>query len=96
MEDQVTYPIVAAMLGAPKVRTVRGFSANIPPKANRKDAICFSKLLYKARNLIEYFFNKIKHYHRVTTRYDKTTENFLAALKLVAVRIWLRDSESTS
>jgi copper/silver efflux system protein len=26
VEDQVTYPIVTAMLGAPKVRTVRGFS----------------------------------------------------------------------
>src|SRR3974390_1276985 len=26
MEDQVTYPIVTAMLGAPKVRDVRGFS----------------------------------------------------------------------
>ena len=26
MEDQVTYPIVAAMLGAPKVKDVRGFS----------------------------------------------------------------------
>jgi Cu(I)/Ag(I) efflux system membrane protein CusA/SilA len=26
LEDQVTYPIVTAMLGAPKVKTVRGFS----------------------------------------------------------------------
>lgn len=26
MEDQVTYPIVSAMLGAPKVKSVRGFS----------------------------------------------------------------------
>jgi len=26
VEDQVTYPIVAAMLGAPKVKTIRGFS----------------------------------------------------------------------
>jgi transposase len=34
--------------------------ANIPPKASRKDPICFSKHLYKARNLVERFFNKIK------------------------------------
>jgi transposase len=70
--------------------------ANIPPKTNRKDPICFSPYLYKARNLIERFFNKIKHYRRIATRYDKLAENFLAALKLVAVRIWLRGNESTS
>jgi transposase len=70
--------------------------ANIPPKSNRKDPICFSKHLYRARNLVERFFNKIKHYRRIATRYDKTAENFLAALKLVAVRIWLRNNESTS
>ena len=45
----------------------------------------------KARNLIERFFNKIKQYRRIATRYDKLAENFLAALKLVAVRIWIRD-----
>ncbi len=65
--------------------------ANIPPKANRKDPICFSKHLYKARNLIERFFNKLKHFRRIATRYDKLAENYAAALKLVAVRIWIRD-----
>src|SRR3954470_13591350 len=66
-----------------------------PPKTNRKDPICFSRYLYKVRNLIERFFNKIKHYRRIATRYDKLAENYLAALKLVAVRIWLRGNEST-
>jgi transposase len=74
----------------------KGAWANIPPKANRKDLICFSKYLYKARNLVERFFNKIKHFRRIATRYDKLAENFLAALKLAAIRIWLRDNESTS
>jgi transposase len=74
----------------------KGAWANIPPKANRKDPICFSKYLYKARNLVERFFNKIKHFRRIATRYDKLAENFLAALKLAAIRIWLRDNESTS
>src|SRR4051812_13440031 len=54
--------------------------ANIPPKTNRKDPICFSPYLYKTRNLIERFFNKIKHYRRIATRYDKLAENYLAAL----------------
>ena len=70
--------------------------ANIPPKRNRKDPINFSKYLYRARNLIERFFNKIKHYRRIATRYDKTAENFAASLKLAAIRIWLRGYESTS
>jgi transposase len=70
--------------------------ANIPPKANRKDPICFSKHLYKARNLVERFFNKIKQFRRIATRFDKTAENFLAAVKLASVRIWLRGNESTA
>ena len=69
----------------------RGAWANIPPKANRRDPICFSKHLYRARNLVERFFNKVKHFRRIATRYDKLAENYGAALKLVAVRIWIRD-----
>ena len=76
--------------------TGRGAWANIPPKRNRKDPICFSKHLYKARNRVERFFNKIKQYRRIATRYDKTAENYLAALRLVSVRIWLRAYESTA
>lgn len=70
--------------------------ANIPPKANRKDPICFLKHLYKARNLVERFFNKIKQFRRVATRFEKTAENFLAVVKLAAIRIWLRRNESTA
>lgn len=70
--------------------------ANIPPKANRKDPICFSPYLYTARNRVERFFNKAKQVRRIATRYDKLAENYLAALKLVSVRIWLRNYESTS
>ena len=46
----------------------RGAWANIPPKMNRKDPICFSSHLCRARNLVERFFNKIEHYRRVATR----------------------------
>jgi transposase len=49
----------------------RGAWANIPPKSHRKDPICFSRHLYRDRNLIERFFNKIKQLRRVATRYDK-------------------------
>ncbi len=70
--------------------------ANIPPKRNRKDPICFSPFLYKARNRIERFFNKMKHFRRVATRSDKLAANYLAALKLASVRLWLRAYESTT
>ena len=48
-----------------------------------------------ALNLVEQFFTKIKHCRRVATRHDKLAENYLAALKLVSVRIWLRGNESS-
>ena len=65
-----------------------------PPKRNRKDPICFSRYLYRARNLIERFFNKIKQCRLVATRYDKLTANYLAFVKLASIRIWLRANES--
>jgi transposase len=56
---------------------------------------CFSPYLYRARNLIERFFNKIKQCRRVATRYDKLAANYLAFVKLASIRIWLRANEST-
>jgi transposase len=49
----------------------------------------------RARNLFERFFNRIKQCRRVATRYDKLAANYLAFIKLAAVRIWLRAYEST-
>jgi transposase len=74
----------------------RGAWANIPPKNNRKDPICFSPHLYRARNLVERFFNKIKHCRRVATRYDKLAANYRAFVQLASIRLWLRVNESTS
>jgi transposase len=51
--------------------------------------------LYRARNLIERFFNKIKQCRRVATRYDKLAANYLAFIKLASIQIWLRANEST-
>ena len=74
----------------------QGAWANIPPKSNRKDSICFSPHLYKARNLVERFFNKIKHFRRIATRYDKLAANYMAMIKLASIRVWLRAYESTA
>jgi hypothetical protein len=74
----------------------QGAWANIPPKRNRKDPICFSPYLYRDRNLVERFFNKIKQCRRVPTRYDKLAANYLAFVKLACIRLWLRVYESTA
>jgi transposase len=66
-----------------------GKTAVIPPKANRKVQREYDKELYKARHLIENFFEKLKQYRAIATRYDKTARNFLAAVYLVAAAIWL-------
>src|SRR5579871_4910912 len=60
----------------------KGAWANIPPKSNRIDPICFSPYLYRARNQVERFFNRIKQCRRVATRYDKLAANNLAFVQL--------------
>ena len=67
----------------------RGAWANIPPRVIRKDSFSFSGWVYRQRNLIERFFNRIKQFRGLATRYDRRADNFLAALKLAAIRIWL-------
>jgi hypothetical protein len=42
------------------------------------------------------FFNKLKHFRAIATRYDKTPENFLAAIQLASARIWMRYNESVA
>ena len=66
-----------------------GAWANVPPRATRKQAFPFSPFVYRQRNLVERFFNRIKHFRGIATRYDRRPDNFLAALKLAAIRIWL-------
>ena len=72
----------------------QGAWANIPPKRNRKDPICFSPYLY--RDLVERFFNEIKQCRPVATRYDKLAANYLAFVKLACIRLWLRVYECTA
>ena len=66
-----------------------GKAAVIPPKSNRKIQRPYDKEIYKARHLIENFFCKLKQFRAIATRYDKTAKNFLAAIHLAAVAIWL-------
>ena len=74
----------------------RGAWANIPPIASRKNRPAFSPFLYRYRNLVERFFNKLKHFRAIATRYEKHAQNYLALVKLASIRIWLRANESVA
>lgn len=74
----------------------RGAIANIRLMPNRVRVFHFDATAYKARNLVERFFNKLKYFCAVATRYDKRDDNFLASFQLVSIRIWLRTYESVT
>jgi transposase len=57
--------------------------AVIPPRANRREPIRWSKAIYRHRNLVERFFCRIKHYRRIATRYEKLAERFASFISLV-------------
>jgi transposase len=67
----------------------RSVTPVIPSKANRKNPRKTDFALYCERNLVERFFNKLKQYRGVATRYDKLANTFLAGVSLVCVLIWL-------
>jgi len=64
--------------------------AVIPSRRSRSQAIPYDKVLYAERNLVERFINKIKHFRRIATRYEKTVLSFASMLFLVGAMIWLR------
>lgn len=68
----------------------RQIHATIKPKSNRKMPPVFSKYIYKKRNIVERFFNKLKHYRAIATRYEKHDENFLALIMLVSFRLFAK------
>ena len=66
-----------------------GATVVIPPKSNAKEPWSVDYSLYKERHLVECFFQKIKWFRRVATRYDKLDKSFLAFVYMAAIMIWL-------
>ena len=62
----------------------------IPPHQRAKPARDYDTWLYRERHLIECFINKIKHYRRIFSRFDKLASRYLGFLHLVSTLIWLR------
>ena len=61
--------------------------AVIPSKRNRTEAISYDEALYKQRNKVERFINRLKPFRRIATRYDKLADTFMAFIQIVAVYI---------
>ncbi len=66
-----------------------GAQAVIPPRSNRLTLRNFDRHLYRARNLVERFFARIKHFRRIATRYDKLAKSFLSFIHLACAFVWL-------
>lgn len=64
--------------------------AVIPGKTNRTQEIVYDKEQYKLRQKVERFFNKLKQFRRIATRYDKLSQTFLAFIHIVATWIMIR------
>ena len=62
----------------------------IPGRKNRKIEIQYDRELYKQRNVVERFFQKIKRYRRISTRYEQTPLSFLGMVHFVSSLIIIR------
>jgi len=67
-----------------------GAEAVIPSNRTRKVAIPHDAAIYRHRNRIERCFNKLKHFRRIATRYDRRTIHFSGFVLLAATMIWMR------
>lgn len=74
----------------------RGAEAHIPTQRDRKVQRSVDRAIYRQRNLVERYFNKLKHFRRIATRFEKLAVTYLAAVALASARLWTRAYESTT
>jgi len=74
----------------------RGGRGHIPTQRDRKVQRSVDPAIYRQRNLVERFFNKLKHFRKIATRYEKSARNYLAAVLMACSRLWVRYYESAS
>ena len=67
-----------------------GAEAVIPSNRSRKNIIPHDEAVYKHRNRIERCFNRMKHFRRFSTRYDRRTIHFQGFFYLIAAMVWLQ------
>ena len=101
--SQRCWPVEAACEQLKAVLADKGYDSNafleciarleaesvIPSRKNRKQEREIDRELYKDRNKVERFMNRIKHYRRVATRYDKTAVSYLSFVHVACIMTWL-------
>ncbi len=75
---------------------IHGGRGHIPTQRDRKVQRSVDPEICRKRNLVERFFNKLKHFRKIATRYEKSARNYLAATLIACSRLWLRHYESAS
>jgi transposase len=70
--------------------TEDGIKAVIPSKKNRLNPTAHDCHIYKERNIVERFFQKIKRFRRIATRYDKTARMYLTGVMFVSILLALK------
>ena len=73
-----------------KLIAAMGAEAVIPCNPTRKRQIPYDFEAYKVRNTVERCFNKLKHYRRIATRFDRRAIHFLSFLQIPAAMLWMR------
>jgi transposase len=68
----------------------RGVTPVIPSRRTRKRVITIDRERYRSRNVIERCFNRLKHWRRVATRYEKHAVNYTAMLLIVGTMHFLK------
>ena len=63
---------------------------HVPTTRQKRNQISVPPELYRQRNLIERCFNRLKHFRRLATRFDKLARNYLSTVALAAIRMWTR------
>lgn len=67
-----------------------GMTVIIPSNRTRKVLIPHDRVAYKERNRVERCFNKLKHFRRISTRFDRRDRYFLSFLFLASTLLWMR------
>jgi transposase len=67
-----------------------GTTAVIPSKKNRLNPCAHDHHIYKERNIVERFFQKIKRFRRIATRYDKTARMYLTGVMFVSILLAIK------
>ena len=67
-----------------------GAIAVIPPHQRAKLIREYDRWMYRERHLVECFINKVKHFRRIFSRFDKLAQRYAGFLHFVSVLVWLR------